>query len=170
MKKKIIVGAISGLLILGGAAFANASKNDTRADDSNHLDDSKSNVNTRVNGQKVEIETEHGKSYIKVKSDDRNGSQSTNNSVNDDNKTNDGAHQNRHSGEDDNKTVDGAHQNRHSGDDDLKTDDGTHQNRHSGDDDNKNDDGTHQNRHSGNDDQKSDDGEHQNRHSEDDDN
>lgn len=170
MKNKIIVGAVSALLILGGAAFASASKNDTRADDSNHQDDSKSKVKTSVNGQKVEIETEHGKTYIKVKSDDSNGSLSANNSVNNDNKTMDGAHQNRHSGDDDNKTVDGVHQNRHSGDDDQKADDGTHQNRHSGDDDQKADDGTHQNRHSGDDDKKTEDGAHQNRHSGDDDN
>ena len=35
MKKKIIVGALSTLLLLGGAIAVGASKSDTRADDSN---------------------------------------------------------------------------------------------------------------------------------------
>jgi hypothetical protein len=159
MKNKLIVGALSSLLLLGGAIAVDASKNDTKVEDSIHQEDKK--IGTNLAGKKVEINTDHDQTVIRVKPDDSNSA--------DDTKADDGAHQNRHSGDDDTKADDGAHQNRHSGDDDTKADDGAHQNRHNGDDDTKTDDGTHQNRHSGDDDMKADDGAHQNRHSSDDD-
>lgn len=62
MKNKLIVGALSALLILGGAVAVGASKNDTRAEDSIHLDDKK--IGTNVDIKKVEIETEHGQTVI----------------------------------------------------------------------------------------------------------
>ncbi|QIZ10905.1 HAMP domain-containing histidine kinase [Priestia megaterium] len=113
MKNKLIVGALSGLLILGGAVAVGASKKDTRVDDSIHQDDKK--IGSKVNKKKVENETEHGQTVIKVKADDTNSGDITT--------ADDGVHQNRHSGDDDNKADDGAHQNRHSGDDDNKADD-----------------------------------------------
>ena len=39
MNKKILIGALSGLLVLGGAIAVGASKNDTRPEDSIHADD-----------------------------------------------------------------------------------------------------------------------------------
>ena len=167
---------LSALLILGGAAFVSASKNDTRPDDSNHQDDKKisasvnsqSKSETTVNGQKVEIETEHGKTYVKVDSNDSNNSKTASkNLISSDQaaeiamKTVDGTvreieQEIEHgkmqykvelttgSGEakvridsetgkvvrvdkDDHKNV---------SEDNNKSDDGSHQNRHSGDDDN----------------------------------
>ncbi|MBT2729381.1 hypothetical protein J7E63_21040 [Bacillus sp. ISL-75] len=90
------VGALSGLLILGGAVAVGASKKDTRVDDSIHQDDKK--IGSKVNGEKVEIETEHGQTVIKVIADDTNSGYITT--------ADDGAHQNRHSGDDDNKADD----------------------------------------------------------------
>ncbi|WP_026566207.1 PepSY domain-containing protein [Bacillus sp. UNC41MFS5] len=191
MKNKFIVGALSGLLILGGAVAVGASKNDTRAEDSIHQEDKK--ISTNVNGN------DQGKTTIKVETDDSKSTAATNpnfitaekareiaiSEVNGtvveieqelehgrmeykvELNTSTGEAEVRidaesgkvvrverddDNGDDDNKADDGTHQNRHSGDDDTKADDGTHQNRHSGDDDNKADDGAHQNRHSGDDD------------------
>ena len=115
MKNKLIVGALSGLLIFGGAVAVGASKNDNQVEDSIHQEDKK--MDSNVNSKKVEVETEHGQTVNKVKADD-------NNSGDDDTKAGDGTHQNRHSGDDDTKADDGTHQNRHSGVDDTKADDG----------------------------------------------
>jgi len=172
MKNKFIVGALSGLLILGGAVAVGASKNDTRVEDSIHQEDKKISNNTtaanvnfitkekakeiaisEVNGTvvKIEQELEHGRMEFKVELNTSTGEAEVRIDAEtgkvvrverDDDKVRD----------DDTKSDDGAHQNRHSGDDDNKADDGAHQNRHSGDDDNKVDDGAHQNRHSGDDD------------------
>ncbi|MEH7075257.1 hypothetical protein, partial [Neobacillus drentensis] len=88
MKKKLIVGAFSGLLILGGAVAAGASKNDTRVEDSIHQEDKKASSN--INKKKVEIETEHGQTVIKVKADDDNKSTATSTSSDDKSKADDG--------------------------------------------------------------------------------
>ena len=136
MKNKLIVGALSGLLVFGGAVAVGASKNDTRVEDSIHQEDK--NLDSHVNGKKVEIETEHGQTVIKVKDD--KSAMAPRSSSDDNTKAGDGAHHNRHSGDDDNKSGDGTHQNRHSGDEGSKAADGAHHNRHSGDDDTKTDD------------------------------
>ncbi|WHY02140.1 PepSY domain-containing protein [Neobacillus sp. DY30] len=81
MKNKVLIGVVSSLLILGGAIAAGASKNDTRPDDSIHLDDKSSviDLNTQSfpeikEGQEIELETEHGQSFYKIESDDDGGS------------------------------------------------------------------------------------------------
>ncbi|MDR7076546.1 putative membrane protein YkoI [Neobacillus niacini] len=77
MNKKILIGALSGLLVLGGAIAVGASKNDTRPEDSIHADDKTSVINLETQnipeikeGQEVELETEHGQTFYKVESDD----------------------------------------------------------------------------------------------------
>jgi uncharacterized membrane protein YkoI len=196
MKNKIIVGALSGLLVLGGAIAVGASKNDTRPDDSVHLEDKK--ISSSVKG------TEQGQAEVKVEVDDSNSSSAASTNlitaekaaeiaVNEVNGTVEEIEQelehgrmeykvelNTSTGEaevridaETGKVVRVEHDDDDKDysrdDDDTKTDDGAHQNRHSGDDDTKTDDGAHQNRHSGDDDDKDDDGAHQNRHSGDDD-
>jgi uncharacterized membrane protein YkoI len=69
MKNKIIVGALSGLLVLGGAIAVGASKNDTRTDDSIHLEDK--TISSNVKG------TEQGQTEVKVEVDDSNSSSAT---------------------------------------------------------------------------------------------
>lgn len=124
MRKKLIVGALTGVLILGGAVAVGASKNDTRPEDSMEY---KVELNTSSGETEVRIDAETGK-VVRVERDDDNKADD------------DGAHQNRHSGDDDNKADNCVHQNRHSGDGDNKADNGAHQNGHSGDDDTKADD------------------------------
>jgi uncharacterized membrane protein YkoI len=197
MKNKIIVGALSGLLLLGGAIAVGASKNDTRPDDSVHLEDK--TISSNVKGM------EQTQSEVKVEVDDSNSSSAAtttklitaekaaeiaikevNGTVEEIEKelehgrmeykvelnTSTGEAEVRIDAET-GKVVRVEHDDDDkddSRDDDTKTDDGAHQNRHSGDDDTKADDGAHQNRHSGDDDDdKDDDGAHQNRHSGDDD-
>src|SRR4051812_48071318 len=78
MKNKVLVGGLSVLLLLGGAAAVGASNNDTRVEDSIHTDDKKLNTDasstfksvTNHQGQKVEVETEHGQTQIKIETDD----------------------------------------------------------------------------------------------------
>lgn len=78
MKNKVLAGGLSVLLLLGGAIAVGASKNDTRVDDSIHLDDKGSNPVTSINNktitnhlsQKIEVETEHGQTKVKVDTDD----------------------------------------------------------------------------------------------------
>ncbi|WP_342430351.1 PepSY domain-containing protein [Neobacillus sp. FSL H8-0543] len=64
MKKKLLVGTLSVLLVLGGAIAVGATD-----------DDSKSKTQTvplNAEGKKVEIETEHGQTFYKVETDDDN--------------------------------------------------------------------------------------------------
>ena len=87
MKKKMIIGGLSALLIFGGAAAVGASKGGTQPDDSIHPDDK--NTSTIVDqhylpaisaGQEIELETEHGKTFFKGETDDsshNSSSQST---------------------------------------------------------------------------------------------
>ena len=84
MNKKILIGALSGLLVLGGAIAVGASKNDTRPEDSIHADDKTSVINLETQnipeikeGQEVELETEHGQTFYKVESDDDDDSSKT---------------------------------------------------------------------------------------------
>jgi uncharacterized membrane protein YkoI len=92
MKNKVLIGVVSSLLVLGGAIAAGASKNDTRPDDSIHLDDKASVINLDTQsipeikeGQEIELETEHGQTFYKIESDDDNSnstaSQSTTTSL-----------------------------------------------------------------------------------------
>ena len=87
MNKKIIIGGLSALLMFGGAAAVGASKSGTQPDDSIHLDDKNTsiivdpkNVPEVSTGQKIELETEHGRTFYKVETDDsskHSSSQST---------------------------------------------------------------------------------------------
>jgi uncharacterized membrane protein YkoI len=169
MKNKIIVGALSGLLVLGGAIAVGASKNDTRTDDSIHLEDK--TISSNVKG------TEQGQTEVKVEVDDSNSSSATTTNlitaekaaeiaVSEVNGTVEEIEQELEHGRMEYKvelnTSTGEAEVRIDAetgkvvrverDDDTKADDGAHQNRHSGDDDTKADDGAHQNRHSGDDD------------------
>ena len=167
MKNKIIVGALSGLLVLGGAIAVGASKNDTRPDDSVHLEDKK--ISSSVKG------TEQGQAEVKVEVDDSNSSSAASTNlitaekaaeiaVNEVNGTVEEIEQelehgrmeykvelNTSTGEaevridaETGKVVRVEHDDDDKDysrdDDDTKTDDGAHQNRHSGDDDDKDDD------------------------------
>ncbi|MDQ0972953.1 putative membrane protein YkoI [Neobacillus niacini] len=84
MKKKVLIGVVSSLLVLGGAFAVGASKNDTRSDDSIHLDDKSSLINLGTQslpemkeGQKIELETEHGQTFYKIESDDDSSNSTT---------------------------------------------------------------------------------------------
>ncbi|MEH7180136.1 PepSY domain-containing protein [Neobacillus vireti] len=84
MKKKIIIGGLSALLIFGGAAAVGASKNGTQPDDSIHLDDKNTSIIVdSVNlpeiskGQEIELETEHGTTFYKVETDDSSNTSSS---------------------------------------------------------------------------------------------
>jgi hypothetical protein len=77
MKKKMMIGGLSVLLMFGGAAAVGASKSGTQPDDSIHLDDKNTfNIVETQNlpqisvGQEIELETEHGKTFYKVETDD----------------------------------------------------------------------------------------------------
>ncbi|MEH7177431.1 PepSY domain-containing protein [Neobacillus vireti] len=78
MKKKVLIGALAGLLVMGGAIAVGASKNDdNRPDDSIHAEDKTSIINLDSQnipelkaGQEVELETEHGQTFYKIESDD----------------------------------------------------------------------------------------------------
>ena len=77
MKKKMIIGGISALLIFGGAAAVGASKGGTQPDDSIHPDDKNTSIMVESQnlpdisaGQEIELETEHGKTFYKVETDD----------------------------------------------------------------------------------------------------
>ena len=78
MKKNILVGVVAAFLVLSGAVAVGA----TQFDDSKHQEDRKISVTngsqtkstTNVKGQKLEVETEHGQTYIKFGSDDRGSS------------------------------------------------------------------------------------------------
>lgn len=84
MKKNIIIGGLSALLIFGGAAAVGASKSGTRPDDSIQLDDKKTSINVDAQNlpeisadQEIELETEHGKTFYKVESDDSSNNSSS---------------------------------------------------------------------------------------------
>jgi uncharacterized membrane protein YkoI len=77
MKNKVLIGVVSSVLVLGGAIAVGASKNDSRPDDSIHLDDKSSVINLDTQslpeikeGQEIELETEHGQTFYKIESDD----------------------------------------------------------------------------------------------------
>lgn len=183
MRKKLIVGALSGLLILGGAVVVVASKNDPRPEDSIHQEDNK--ISTNVN-KKSQVQAN-----IKVETDDSNSTTADNPTyitvekakeiaVNEVNGTVVEIEQELEHGRMEYKVelytstgevevridaetgkvvrVERDDDKDTSRNNDTKADDGAHQNRHSGDDDIKADDnGTHQNRHSDDDDTMADD-------------
>lgn len=83
MKKQVLIGALSGLLVLGGAIAVGASKNDG-SDDSIHQDDKTSVLNLNSQnvpelkvGQELELETEHGQTFYKIETDDDHSTSST---------------------------------------------------------------------------------------------
>jgi uncharacterized membrane protein YkoI len=89
MKNKVLIGALSGLLVLGGAIAVGASKNDSRPDDSIHVDDKTSvkNLDTQnipeiKDGQEVELETEHGQTFYKLESNDDSSKSSSSQTTN----------------------------------------------------------------------------------------
>lgn len=86
MKNKVLIGVVSSLLVLGGAFAVGASNNNTRPDDSNHLDDKSAFINLDTQnlpelkaGQELELETEHGQTFYKIDddNDDDDSSKST---------------------------------------------------------------------------------------------
>ncbi|WHZ04595.1 PepSY domain-containing protein [Neobacillus sp. YX16] len=85
MKNKVLIGVVSSLLVLGGAFAVGASNNNTRPDDSNHLDDKSAVINLDTQnlpelkaGQELELETEHGQTFYKIDDDnDDDSSKST---------------------------------------------------------------------------------------------
>jgi uncharacterized membrane protein YkoI len=85
MKNKVIIGVVSSLLVLGWAFAVGASNNNTRPDDSNHLDDKSTVINLDTQnlpelkaGQELELETEHGQTFYKIDDDnDDDSSKST---------------------------------------------------------------------------------------------
>jgi uncharacterized membrane protein YkoI len=88
MKKKMIIGGLSVLLMFGGAAAVGASKSGTQPDDSIHLDDKNTSniVETQKlpeisAGQEIELETEHGKTFYKVETDDDSNNSSNQSSA-----------------------------------------------------------------------------------------
>ncbi|MCL6570905.1 MAG: PepSY domain-containing protein [Bacillus sp. (in: Bacteria)] len=173
MKNKVIVGALSAILLLGGAIAVGATNNDTQAEDSIHQEDNK--ISSNVNGKKVEIETEYGQTGVKAEAGDSNSSTSTTKLITAEKAveiavsevsgtvaeieqelehgrleykveldTSIGEAKVRIDAET-GKIVKVEHE-------DDKAEDSTHQTRHSGDDDNKTEDGPLQNRHNGDDD------------------
>lgn len=89
MKNKVLIGVVSSLLVLGGAIAVGASKNDTRPDDSVHVDDKNSVINLDTQnlpeikeGQELELETEHGQTFYKIESDDDDSNSSSTQSTN----------------------------------------------------------------------------------------
>jgi uncharacterized membrane protein YkoI len=84
MKKNIIIGGLSAFLIFGGAAAVGASKSGIQPDDSIHLDEKNTSINVDAQnlpeisaGQEIELETEHGKNFYKVESDDSSNNSSS---------------------------------------------------------------------------------------------
>ena len=80
----MMIGGLSVLLMFGGAAAVGASKSGTQPDDSIHLDDKKTfNIVETQSlpqisaGQEIELETEHGKTFYKVETDDDSNISST---------------------------------------------------------------------------------------------
>jgi uncharacterized membrane protein YkoI len=69
MNKKLLVGTLSVLLVLGGAIAVGASDNDSKS--------KTLTVPVTAEGQKVEIETEHGQTFYKVENDDDNMASTT---------------------------------------------------------------------------------------------
>ncbi|MEW9050206.1 MAG: PepSY domain-containing protein [Neobacillus sp.] len=71
MKNKLVVVAISIALVLGGAAAVGASKNYSSHNDFNGNKGATSTEPTfsLTEGQKVELENEHGQTFYKVESD-----------------------------------------------------------------------------------------------------
>lgn len=83
MKNKFLIGAVAGLLVLGGAIAVGASKNDTLPEDTSSV----INLETQKlpelkEGQEVELETEHGQTFYKIESDDDDNNSSSTVSTN----------------------------------------------------------------------------------------
>lgn len=80
----MMIGGLSVLLLFGGAAAVGASKSGTQPDDSIHADDKNISIVVETNklpeisaGQEIELETEHGKTFYKVETDDDSNNSST---------------------------------------------------------------------------------------------
>lgn len=71
MKNKVLIGVVSSFLVLGGAIAVGASKNDVRPDDQASVKNlATQNLPEIKEGQEMELETEHGKTFYKIESDD----------------------------------------------------------------------------------------------------
>jgi uncharacterized membrane protein YkoI len=78
MKNKVLVGTLSALLVLGGAIAVAASNNDDQRDDkSTSIITNTENLPQITEGQKLELETEHGETFYKVESDDNSAATSS---------------------------------------------------------------------------------------------
>lgn len=84
MRKKVLIGLVSSLLVLGGAIAVGASKNDTPQDNPVQVEDKNSVINLGTQnlpeikpGQEIELETEHGQTFYKVESDDDDSNSSS---------------------------------------------------------------------------------------------
>jgi uncharacterized membrane protein YkoI len=69
MNKKLLVGTLSVLLVLGGAVAVGATDDNSKS--------KSQTVPMTVEGQKVEVETEHGQTFYKVENDDDNNASTT---------------------------------------------------------------------------------------------
>jgi uncharacterized membrane protein YkoI len=69
MNKKLLVGTLSVLLVLGGAVAVGATDDNSKS--------KSQTVPMDVEGQKVEVETEHGQTFYKVENDDDNQASTT---------------------------------------------------------------------------------------------
>nr|WP_263328268.1 PepSY domain-containing protein [Neobacillus sp. Marseille-Q6967] len=86
MKNKFLIGGLAALLVLGSAIAVGASKNDTQPDDSIHLEDKQTTMNSGTQklpeiteGQEIELETEHGQTFYKVETDDNQNASANSN-------------------------------------------------------------------------------------------
>jgi uncharacterized membrane protein YkoI len=78
MKNKFLIGAVAGLLVLGGAIAVGASKNDSLPEDSSSVINLETqNLPELKEGQELELETEHGQTFYKIETDDDSSNSSS---------------------------------------------------------------------------------------------
>jgi uncharacterized membrane protein YkoI len=83
VKNKLIIGIVSGLLILGGAFAVGASKNETQLEDNTTVTAGDlQSIPEIKEGQEVELETEHGETFYKVESNDNSNNSSNSSDTN----------------------------------------------------------------------------------------
>jgi uncharacterized membrane protein YkoI len=83
VKNKFLIGAVAGLLVLGGAIAVGASKNDSLPEDSSSVINLETqNLPELKEGQELELETEHGQTFYKIETDDDSSNSSPTTSTN----------------------------------------------------------------------------------------